>query len=297
MKKLFTVFSLLLFSLASFSQVKDSTSSSEQEPKQELTRKEAKKARPTYIGMGVGFNSSKFRDFATSPLFYRGLAKVITVSRLKYDDKFESNVELTYSFGNYTAKNGAEGITSSVKALFLDYSHLYKIERWSNDKWNIKAGGKLSTNTSLRVNPALQNNQLGIDGFLTLFGAVKVTKDLTRDAPNPKKFLFVNYGKSVNKRTLSFQYNLGLFNSTLRNGYAYTDDESVRNQAGLLAGKEFKAFSGLRMSSALNYTIGLKNKNELMISYVWDAYKTGGDYDKFEMGNHILKFTFLFGTK
>ena len=283
---------LLLFSVLTFTQVTDSTKISEGPSKKEV-RKAAKKTRPTYIGFGAGRNFSKFRDFATSPLFYKGKAMAFTLSRLKYDDKLENNLEFTYSFGKY----GTDAYVSSVSTIFLDYSQLYQINKWSSEKWNFKAGGKASANVNLRINPSFQNNQLGIDGFFTLFGSFKVTRNLTRNQPESKKFLFVKYGKSTRKRALSFQYNLGLLNNTLRNGYAYTDDSSVRNEFGILKGYEFKVFSGLRMSSALNYTMALKNKNEIMISYVWDAYKTGGSYDKFEMANHMLKFTFFFATK
>jgi len=38
-----------------------------------LSKKEKRKLRPNYIGIGLGTNASTFRDFATSPLFYNGI--------------------------------------------------------------------------------------------------------------------------------------------------------------------------------------------------------------------------------
>ncbi|MFC5045478.1 hypothetical protein [Aquimarina hainanensis] len=51
------------------------------------------------------------------------------------------------------------------------------------------------------------------------------------------------------------------------------------------------------MNTALTYTSYLKNKNALQFSYVWDAYKTGGDLDSLEMATHSIRFAFLFNTK
>jgi hypothetical protein len=282
--------------LISFAQEIDSSGTQTGMDKKQV-RKAAKNSRPTYIGIGAGLNKLNFRDFATSPLFYKGNGMVFTLSRLKYDDKFESNLEGSFTSGKYTASSGDVSTQSIVSSVFLDYSHLYNINRWSNEKWNIKAGGKASLTGNHRINPSLNNNSFGMEGFFTLFGSIKATKNFTRKKANPKKFLFVKYGKSTNKRDLSFQLNMTLMNATYRNGYIYSNTSSVNNNPSLYADYSSKVFSGYRISSALNYTLGLTNGNMVMFSYIWDAYKTGGDLDKFEMGNHFLKFTFFFATK
>jgi hypothetical protein len=56
-------------------------------------------------------------------------------------------------------------------------------------------------------------------------------------------------------------------------------------------------FKGFRLNSALDYTIFLRNKNAVQLSYLWDAYRTGGHHDNFEMAAHTLNFSLLFGLK
>jgi hypothetical protein len=60
---------------------------------------------------------------------------------------------------------------------------------------------------------------------------------------------------------------------------------------------ELQIFKGFRLNSALDYTIFLRNKNAVQLSYLWDAYRTGGHHDNFEMAAHTLNFSLLFGLK
>ena len=282
---IFTLF--LLMSIQAFGQISEN----------DLPKKELRKSRPTFIDIGIGVNSSNFRDFATSPLFYKGTPKAVFLSRLKADDRRESNLGLKYSFGNYNATVGEHTTNSKVKTFSFYYSQLYQIPKWSSDKWNFKVGGILSATGNFRLNEALQNNALGIEFFATLFGSVKITKDISRKESKGKKILFIKYKLGPRKRALSYQLNFGLMNNSYRNGYVYSGQSGVLNDPKLFDGYVFKSFSGFRMSSSLNYTICLKNKNAIQVSYIWDTYKSGGDLDKFEMANHIIQLSLLFNTK
>ena len=59
---------------------------------------------------------------------------------------------------------------------------------------------------------------------------------------------------------------------------------------------EFKVFSGYRLGSRLDYTHYLSNKNAIQLSYIWDAYATGGELDPFQMAHHILSLNLFFNT-
>ena len=59
------------------------------------SKKELRKSRPIYIDIALGMNYSIFRDFATSPLFYKGPMVTLSLSRLKKDNLRES------SFGSF----------------------------------------------------------------------------------------------------------------------------------------------------------------------------------------------------
>ena len=259
--------------------------------KSNLSKKEIRKARSTYINLSAGLNSSKFRDFATSPLFYSGLAKTFSISRLKTDANRESEIGLSFGSGNYNSDFNAIVSTSQLQTYSFNYSQLYTIKALSSAKGNVRVGGLFNTTGNLRTNPILQNNATGLEFFSTVFASVKATRDIS----NLNRFLFFKLKPA--HRTLSFRFNLGLMNNTYRNGYVYAGQEGVLNDDNFLKSYEFKTFSGARFSSALDYTVFLKNKNGIRLSYEWDAYKTGGDLDKFEMSNHTLKIAILFNKK
>jgi len=261
-----------------------------------LSKKELRKQIPKYYGIAFGINSSKFRDFATSPLFYNGIVCRISLSRLKIGDKRETELGLSYDFGSYSNDFNENATTSNVNRIELNYSKLFRVGFFNSESINTKVGFLLSGNGNLRINWALQNNAFGLDAFANLLGSIKITKDISRKVAKDKKFLFWKYKLNERKRNLAIRLNVGLVNSSYRNGHAYTGQSSVLNNIKIFDDYEFKIFSGFRASSSLDYTRYLKNKNAVRFSYVWDAYSTGGDLDKFEMAHHILKFTLLFNT-
>ena len=83
-----------------------------------LSKKEIRKARPAYISFAAGLNFSKFRDFATSPLVYNGMAKYIDASWLRMDEKRESQMGISYSFGNYSNTFNDNSAISTVNAFY-----------------------------------------------------------------------------------------------------------------------------------------------------------------------------------
>lgn len=284
MKKLVFIFSLLI-PLACFSQ-----------NELNLSLKDQRRNRPAYIGITAGKSYSGFRDFATSPLFYNGSPLYISISHLKADVKKESEFGLSLSSGKYFRGYNHQFGLSQVKTKSLYYSQLFRLNPLSSERFNVKIGGLIHTTYNVRYNGSFSNNETGRELFMNLLGSVKITKDVSRKQNKDKKFLFINYRLNQRTRDLSFNLNLGLINSTYRNGYSYTGNIVDPSGNDPFNGYQFKVFSGFRMSSALDYTIFLKNKNAIQLSYLWDAYKTGGDLNKFEMAHHTFKVTFLFNT-
>ncbi|HKL39286.1 MAG TPA: hypothetical protein VJ894_01340, partial [Cryomorphaceae bacterium] len=158
-------------------------------------------------------------------------------------------------------------------------------------------GGQFNATANHRENAALFNNDEGVDLISTLFASAKGTLDLSRKEEKSKKFLFVNYTLKKRVRQLSYHLNVGVVNSSYRNGFAYISPAAPLNEDDFFADYEFRVFKGFRLNSSLDYTIYLQNKNAVQFSYVWDAYRTGGHHDNFEMAAHILKVTLLFGLK
>jgi hypothetical protein len=262
----------------------------------DTTLKFQRKLRPTFINASVGINFSNFRDFATSPLIYSGTPKYIGLDYLKSDENRETELGISYSFGNYKVQVEKNSSVSNVNVISSFYSRLYQIPSLSNDAWNIKAGGLINVTGNIRSNPSFQNNAWGTELIATLFGSIKGTRDVSRTKQKDKKLLFVKYTLNPRKRNLSFRFNLGVINSSYRNGYVYTGQSSILNDPKMFDDYKFSMFSGFRMGTAIDYTIYLKNTNALRFSYVWDAYKTGGELDQYQMASHVLKFTLLFKT-
>ncbi|MCT4581935.1 MAG: hypothetical protein N4A35_10990 [Flavobacteriales bacterium] len=259
--------------------------------------KEERKKRPTYIGLEYGFCNSKFRDFATSPLFYTGTPMTIGLGRTRFDSKRASALYLSFATGKYHVNVGSESTQSSVKSLNGQYSKLYIIPQLSNEKWNIKTGGHLFATANLRTNPSLQNNAIGIEIIGSLMASLKAERDLSRKLSKDKKFLFIKYHLKERTRKLSYQLNIGVVNSSYRNGYNYNGQSSILNTPKLFDGYQLSTFSGLNIGSDLSYKIYLNNKNIIQLTYGWNLYKTGGNFEQFELANHLLKLTFLFNTK
>lgn len=256
-----------------------------------------KYSRPKYYELGAGLGLSGFRDFATSPLVYSGVSGQFVLGVVRKDQRLESDLAFRYSSGVYSTATDRRDVTSSVvNSVFLSYSRLYRFGPDSG-RWNFKAGGKIDLTGNLRQNVSLENNGLGIETFQTLSGSVKATRDMSRNELMQKKFLFIRYKLKPKKREFSLQVNAPVLNTTFRNGYAYLNQSSITGSNKLFENYKFSAFSGFRMSSALQWTRYLKNGNGIKYSYLWDAYKTGGDLPKFEMSHHTLQVSLLFRVK
>lgn len=253
--------------------------------------------RPMYIGLGVGLNSSKFRDQATSPLFYEGTIPQVSFSLLKKDEKRESEFNFLYDFGSYNSSIGDDNYSSSINRFEISYSKLFQLNSLSKNGFNTKVGFMANSTANIRSNPSFFNNALGYEVFINALISAKVTKDISSKYKGERKFLFIKYQAKEQKRDLAFRLNLGLMNNTIRNGYIYYPlFGATVNDIKLFDGYEFKFFSGFRMSTRFDYTWYQKNKNALQFSYLWDAYKTGSDYEVFGMSHHVLRFTLYFNT-
>ncbi len=259
-------------------------------------KKTERKQRPSYIQLSLGYDEARLRDYATSPLVYGGAARNIYVGYLRSDAKRETSFGVDYIKGNYNVKVNDETALSSVTTLGLYYTRLYLINPISTEKWNFKAGGQAILTNIFRLNPSLQNNQLGDDIFFTLMGSAKATLDVSRQSPTSGTFLWIfNYNRPARKRDLSFQLNMGIINSNYRNGYAYTNHSVIINDANLFDGYEFNFFDGFRMSTSLEYTTFCKNGNALRWAYTWEGYQTSSNINQLETVHHKLSFSLLFG--
>ena len=278
------IYILLLFIIPNltFSQVLDSTNTIDT-------------ARPRFIAISLGKGATNLRDFATSPLVYKGGSTQMSLSYIRKNDNRYTEMGFNTNSGKLVSDFNSHVSESHFQSYSISYDELFKVNYLSSDKFNTKVGGLATTTGVIRSNPSLQNNAFGMDLFATLFLSAKTSWDISRKEVKHKKFLFIKYTLNPRKKDLALRMNVGLLNSTYRNGYAYSGQSAVENDPVLMDGYGFSFASGFRMSSSLDYTVYLKNHNGFRLSYLWSAYKTGGD-DHFEMANHSLRFTFLFNT-
>jgi len=253
--------------------------------------------RPAHLDISFGLSYSSFRDFATSPLAYSGRPFYISISHVDMDERRASEITGSYSFGTYRNIFNDQTSESKVNTISLNYLELFQIKKWSGQKLNLKVGGQFNSTFNLRNNEALFNNSEGVDIISALFGSVRATIDLSRKEEVDKKFIFIRYKAKKQVRNLSFTMNIGLINSSYRNGFAYTSSSVPINEDDFFVDYEFNVFTGFRLNSALDYTIFLHNKNAIQFSYLWDAYRTGGHHDNFQMASHTIKCSLLFGLR
>ncbi len=283
-----TIISLLFIPLLGFAQNEEV-----------LTKKELRRNRTTYKGLSYGgLGIGSIRDFATSPLTYTGIFLSSGGYKINIDERRETEWGIPFSIGIFGNNFNDHSNSSVVFSLAPYYSELYELNSLSSEKLNVKVGGLLNATLNVRNNPSFLNNGLGLEIIPTLFGSIKGTLDVSRKMDKDKKFLFFKYTLQKRKKSLALRLNTGLVNASYRNGYVYSGQSPILNDPKVFDDYQFKIFSGFRMSSSLDYTLySRKTTNAVQISYVWDAYKTGGNLDKFEMAQHALRFTLMFNTK
>jgi hypothetical protein len=252
--------------------------------------------RAAFIGITAGISPSRFRDFATSPHIYEGIAGYLALTRLKVYFNKEFEWGISSSIGVHQMDFNEHTESSGRFTLSLWHSQLYPLKLIDSDIWDVKAGGLINVTGNVRFNEAFGNNGLGFEFFPTLFGSAKITRNISRTVGKEVKILFLKYRLNPINRNLSLRINPGLINSSFRNKFIYLQHSTAIDETKLLEDYKYKIFSGFRIGSAVDYTVIPNNKNAYQLSYLWDAYKTGGNLDKFEMAHHTVKLTLLFNT-
>ena len=275
MKKLFTAL-LTLLSVGAMAQ--DTTPA----------KTKYRKTMPVALELSIGTNNSKFIDFGTSPLYYRGRLLTFMGAIRKETEKREVFYSARYSTGSYSMDYNDIKTVSKLNVFgnaSIRYTRLYQINVMKSDKWNLKAGGTIDITGDFRSNPSLLNNGLGYELFTTLMASGKITRDITNT--EMKKLWFLKFKPKA--RRLAYQLDLALINGNLRNGYIYSNSSPVYNDPGFFTYYDYNAFSGYRMSSRLDYEQAVFGNNTLKFSYCWDAMMSGDkDQDRFQLVNNML---------
>lgn len=266
-------------------------------PAQEITPKEYQPPlhQPPFrsLQLGLARTSSVFRDFATSPLFYRGSPMQYSLAWAREANRNERRLGFRFQSGSYAPENKSVKTPAVAHSLYLQYSRLWYLTTWK--RTDVQVGGMLDLSGNLRINPSLQNNAGGLEIINTLFASARLSRDVSRRTEKSGKILWlIPYHRVPRRRTLSFQLNAALMNNNFRNGYIYSNQANITNKPNLVYNYSFNAFSGYRLSSALEYSLFLSNGNAIRYSWCWDALQSGEEFNRFEMGYHAFQLAFLF---
>lgn len=248
-----------------------------------------------YLQIGLHSNRSAMRDWATSPLWYKGSPMSIGLAYEALNANKDIETGLVYRFGNYKA-NDAEPLTSSnVKSGNFFHSRLYSISKLSKSKICVELGGMAQVLGNFRMNPSLQNNAVGIEAITSVSGSVRLGYRWERTQDERKKIGFIKLNMHPAQRSIRLRANVGLLNFPLRNGYIYSIHSGVLNTFNPFTGYTLSA-GGTNLSTALEYTIQRPGRNGYRFGYVWEAYQTSKKFDHLDMVTNSFRFTLLFNT-
>lgn len=248
-----------------------------------------------YLQIGLHNNRSSMRDWATSPLWYKGSPLSIGLAYETVNAKKDIETGLVYRFGNYKAKDAEPVTSSNVKSLNAYHSRMYGITHLAKNKLSLELGGMAQVFGNFRMNVALQNNAVGLEAITSVLGSVRLGYHWERTQEERKKLGFLKLNMHPAQRSIRLRANVGLLNFPLRNGYIYTSHSGVINTFNPFTGYTLSA-GGTNLSTALEYTIQRPGRNGYRFSYVWEAYQTAKKFDHLDMVTNSFRFTLLFNT-
>lgn len=251
-------------------------------------------AQHRYIEIGVAPGLSLFRDKATSPLFYRGSTLTLVGAWHYSKNSTEKLASISYTFGNHNNKYNNTNNSAKFYNLEFNFSHLYQLNSFSSNRYKTKIGAGVVSTINIRENKALMNNSLGVENISNLLFSTKITRNIftlkqkqSKGSPTMKKI-------SAPINELSLLLNLGVVNFNYRPGYAYNYMPSIGGSNIRSMTDHHLSLNGLRLSTGIEYSKSLSNKNILRLSYLFDAYSAPGKYEPFNYAKHSLKFSILF---
>lgn len=259
-----------------------------------------------YSQLSLGVTSPIYRDFATSPLFYRGVGINLSSAWLKHSEVKERIFKIDLGFITLSALVPESDLinlngSATLVNLNLTYQRLWKLNSLSNIKNNVKVGGVVITSQNIRLNNSLFNNALGLENISNVMASAQFTRDISRKESKQLNLFFFKPTLKPAKRDFRFQLNVGVLNFNYRPGYAYSYDSEM---IGLETSPMSWAFSnykwsmnGWRLNTQIEYIKYLPNGNARSLSYVWDAAHAPGKFETFQMASHRIQYTLYFHNK
>jgi len=259
-----------------------------------------------FFSSSLAVGPATFRDYATSPLFYKGSALSGQIAWTKVKDRYERKWSMRCSFAPTKPllpelENPAQKVSALFSTLDIAYQQLRPWPRFNKGKWSYYLGGVGMSTLNFRANKALGNSAVGIEAFFNAMAAGKVSYDLSHEKTGTRKFLWIKRELKPTTRSLSLQFNIGLLNANYRQAYDYKGFPEVNgaklNPLNLVLNSSAWAVNGTRFSSELEFRRYQVGGNAVSWSYVWDALSAPGREHLFQMSAHRIQLTLHFNRK
>lgn len=255
-----------------------------------------------YLLLSVGWANTTFRDFATSPLFYRGEGFSLSYEKQTIKQKSEinwgfssliSSTQASIAKSNYIQSNTYSAFIS-IDGFFKYYRNIPAI---STEKIDIKAGGTVLATQNLRINQSLLNSALGVETFLNGMLSVKADIDISQKEEKTTQLWFLKIKQKPSKQKLSFQTDIGLLNFNHRPSYNYLyfdkiEDFDSNNIFSLLKTYTW-SLNGYRIGTKIEFSKFASTGNGYKIAYIWDIANAPGKHQSFQMAAHRIQYTLI----
>jgi hypothetical protein len=268
----------------------------------EVAASDSVKPAVRYWQSSIGLSNPSYRDFATSPLFYRGVGFNISTGWLKRSAKKERLFDMLLSAAPMSANIPTSNylkraVTSTFVQMSLRYVQLYELKSLSKQKNKYKAGFALHATQNFRMNRFLQNNATGVENVSNVMLTGQVMRDVSRSSEKKVNLLFFKPTLKPVKRDLRFQLNVGVLNFNYRPGYAFAYEGYLTSNTSPLLwilNNYSWSLNGWRTQGELELLTYLEGGNARSWTYVWSAMHIPGKFENFQMAMHQIKYTVFF---
>jgi hypothetical protein len=251
-----------------------------------------------YIYNSTILSPFSFKDLATSPLLYSGLAIGTNGGSVLENEKIDQNILFNLSLG-LASNSFNQTNTMATFTKFETYYHLlFNLPQLSNTKWNTKLGFAASITFTGRLNAAFGNNSLGLDNMNNIFLSAKTERDISRKQAVIKDFKLFKLKYLPTNHKIGFQTNIGLLNTNYRPGFAYVYSGEINGNNTSPISYFFTDYkfsiNGFRMVNKLYFTKYLKNGNAFRYFYDWEYINAPGRYESYQLIMHNIGFALMF---
>lgn len=243
-----------------------------------------------YLGLSGGVDLSRLRDWAVSPLIYKGplfLGKAdLTNEGRKWDITW---VEFGFGTGEISATRGAI-YNSDVNTFYYGGSFLRQVWKAKKPALDLRTGLVFHGISNFRQTPAFLNAASVVESLNTLMLGARLNWRIKKDF-SPGHFLFFKWRGGLRHYKLSTQFNLPLLHTAWRPDFSYLDDFSAGDTT--VGRNNDLSLGGLRLQAKTDFTYYLRNGNAFRFSYWWDVQQSPGELNRLETAHHIGQLSLM----